>query len=188
MGRRWELEKRISSLTDYSLCPIRGKRESFGIRGAARGRQHFVQHLRSERVADFPATGRLNPNAAQRAKRILVVIPGESQILGELLRERTLALRGICSAGGQWSPWRASYGLGRVIDFDSVTVRVRHFDRLINNVDDTVGIGPLVKIGVDGGGAPQPETTYQYRGAHSVVIIASDNDKPRWDRRSGVGN
>jgi hypothetical protein len=99
LGRWWRLEKGLSGLTDYRLGSIRGKRESFGIGGAACGRQHFVQYLRSEWVADFPTPGRLNPGATQRAKGILVVIPDESQILGELLRECTLAQRGICSAG-----------------------------------------------------------------------------------------
>jgi len=96
---RWGLEKGLSGLTGYRLCPIRGKRQPFGIRGAACGRQHFVQHLKSEWDADFPATSRLNPGATKRAESILVVILDESQILGEFLRECTLALRGICSAG-----------------------------------------------------------------------------------------
>jgi hypothetical protein len=96
--QRW-WKKGLSSLADYGLCAIRGEQQPLGIRGAACCRQHFVYYLRSEWVAEFPATSRLNPSATKRAKGILVAILGKPQILSELLRKCSLALPRIHSAG-----------------------------------------------------------------------------------------
>jgi len=99
-GRRVSGRKKsCGRLADYGLGPVRRKRQPLGTRGAACRRQHLVQRLRSKRVVDFPAVGRLNPGTTQRAEGILSTITDESQILGELLRERPLALGGIGAAG-----------------------------------------------------------------------------------------
>ena len=61
--RRWR-EEGFPSLTNNRLRPIGRQGEALGIRRAAGRSQHVVQHLRSERVSRFPATGRLNASAA----------------------------------------------------------------------------------------------------------------------------
>jgi hypothetical protein len=49
-------------------------------------------------------------------------------------------------------------------------------------VDDPVSIGPLVEIRVDGGRAPQPETTYEYGGAHRLLIITGPGTRENGER------
>jgi hypothetical protein len=61
--RRWR-EEGFPSLTNHRLRPIGRKGEASGLRRPAGRSTHVVQHLRSERVVRFPATGRVNASAA----------------------------------------------------------------------------------------------------------------------------